>query len=99
MEKKRQKIQTRHDEIRELLNDYADIRDELEDALLSFQMLHAEIEFAMQDITAELTALNEHLHACDSRLIRFRNPSKSHYEVIKEQCELPFTKNVSSISK
>ena len=91
-ENRRQKTQTRHDEIWGLLNDYADIRDELEDALLSFQVLHAEIEFAMQDITSELTALNEHLHACDSRLIRFRNPDKSHYEVIKEQCELPFTK-------
>lgn len=92
MENRHQKTQTRHDEIWGLLNDYADIRDELEDALLSFQVLHAEIEFAMQDITAELTALNEHLHTCDSRLIRFRNPGKSHYEVIKEQCELPFTK-------
>lgn len=92
MENRRQKTQTRHDEIWGLLNDYADIRDELEDALMSFQVLHAEIEFAMQDITAELTALNEHLHACDSRLIRFKSPCKSNYEVIKEQCELPFTK-------
>ena len=58
---------------------------------MSFQVLHTEIEFAMQDITAELTSLNEHLNACNSRLIRFRNPGKSHYEVIKEQCELPFT--------
>ena len=91
MENRRQKTQTRHDEIWGLLNDYADIRDELEDALLSFQVLHSEIEFAMQDITAELAALNEHLHACDNRLIRFRNPCKSHYDVIKEQCELLFT--------
>ena len=91
MENRHQKTQARHDEIWGLLSDYADIRDELEDALLSFQILHTEIEFAMQDITAELAALNEHLHACDSRLIRFRNPSRSHYEVIKEQCELPFT--------
>ncbi len=84
-------IRTRHDEIWGLLNEYADIRDELEDALLSFQILQEEIEFAMEDITEELTALNEHLHACDSRLMRFKNPGKSHYEVIKEQCELPFT--------
>ena len=47
MENQRQKTQTRHDEIWGLLNDYADIRDELEDALLSFQVLHTEIEFAM----------------------------------------------------
>ena len=83
-------VRTRHDEIRGLLNEYADIRDELEDALLSFQVLHAEIEFAMQDITAELTVLNEHLHVCDSRLMRFKNPHRSQYEVVKEQCEPPF---------
>ncbi len=88
---KNRQTQARHSEIWGLLNDYADIRDELEDALLSFQALHAEIEFAMQDITEELTALNEHLHACDSRLTRFRNTGKSHCKVIKEQCELPFT--------
>ena len=40
----------------------------------------------------QISNLDEQLHACDSRLIRFRNPGKSHYEVIKEQCELPFTK-------
>ncbi len=83
-------IRTRHDEIWGLLSEYANIRDELEDALLSFQLLHAEIEFAMQDITAELTVLNEHLHACDSRLMRFKNPCRSQYKVVKEQCELPF---------
>lgn len=91
MQNKRQKTQTRHDEIWGLLNDYADIRDELEDVLMSFQMLHEEIEFAMQDITEELKALNEHLCTCDGRLMRFRNPGRSHYEVIKESCELPFT--------
>jgi len=83
-------IRTRHDEIWGLLNEYADIRDELEAALLSFQILQEEIEFAMEDITEELTALNEHLHACDSRLMRFKNPCRSQYEVVKEQCELPF---------
>lgn len=92
MENRCPKAQTRHDEIWGLLNDYADIRDELEEILLSFQVLHSEIEFAMQDITAELTALNEHLHACDSRLMRFKNPCKSHYEVIEEQDGLPFEK-------
>lgn len=58
---------------------------------MSFQVLHEEIVFTMQDITEELAAVNDHLHACDNRLIRFRNPCKRHYEVVKEQCELPFT--------
>jgi len=81
----------RQGELWELLNDYADIRDELEDALLSVQNLQEEIEFAMEDITEELAALNEHLHACDSRLMRFRNPRNSQYNVINGQPELPFT--------
>lgn len=57
-----------------LLYEYADIRDELEDALLSFQELHAEIEYAMEDITEELERLQEHLTKCSERLMRFRNP-------------------------
>ena len=77
-------------EILGLLEEYADIRDELEDALLSFQTLHAEIEYAMEDITEELETLNQHLQACSNRLIRFKNPVNRHYEVIKEQCEHPF---------
>ncbi len=82
---------TSHEEIWGLLNDYADIRDELEDALQTFQVLQEDIEFAMEEITEELAALNEHLQACDSRLMRFRNhPRHNQYEVIKESCELPF---------
>lgn len=80
----------RHDDIWNLLYEYADIRDELEDTLLSFQELHAEIEYAMEDITDELESLQEHLVKCSERLMRFRNPRHSQYEVIKEQSGLPF---------
>lgn len=58
----------------DLLYEYADIRDELEDALLSFRELHADIEYAMEDITDELERLQEHLAKCSERLMRFRNP-------------------------
>ena len=58
----------------DLLYEYADIRDELEDALLSFRELHADIECAMEDITDELERLQEHLAKCSERLMRFRNP-------------------------
>ena len=58
----------------DLLSEYADIRDELEDALLSFRELHADIEYAMEDITDELERLQEHLAKCSESLIRFRNP-------------------------
>lgn len=81
---------SRHADIWNLLYEYADIRDELEDALLSFRELHAEIEYAMEDITDELENLQEHLAKCSERLIRFRNPRHSRYEVTKEQGNLPF---------
>lgn len=58
----------------DLLYEYADIRDELEDALLSFRELHAEIEYAMEDITDELERLQEHLTKCSGKLMRFRKP-------------------------
>ena len=81
---------SRHADIWNLLYEYADIRDELEDALLSFGELHAEIEYAMEDITDELENLQEHLAKCSERLIRFRNPRHSQHEVTKEQGDLPF---------
>ena len=58
----------------DLLYEYADIRDELEDTLLSFQELHADIEYAMEEITDELECLQEHLDKCSERLMRFRSP-------------------------
>ena len=64
----------RNDSIWDLLYEYANIRDELEDALLSFRELHADIEYAMEDITDELERLQEHLAKCSERLMRFRNP-------------------------
>lgn len=80
----------RHNDIWDLLYEYADIRDELKDTLLSFQELHAEIEYAMEDITDELESLQEHLAKCSERLVRFRKPRHSQCEVSKEQSGLPF---------
>lgn len=81
---------SRNTDLWNLLYEYADIRDELEDALLSFRELHAEIEYAMEDITDELENLQEHLTKCSGKLMRFRNPQRNQYEVIKEQGDLPF---------
>ena len=80
----------RHADIWELLYEYADIRDELEDTLASFRLLHEEMECAMVDITEELELLHEHLAKCSERLIRFRNPQRDQYMIIKEQGGIPF---------
>lgn len=74
----------------ELLNEYADIHDELEDISDSFQYLKADIETAMGDIADELNQLQEHLNTCSARLMRFRPSHGRQYEAIKEQ-ELPFS--------
>lgn len=79
-----------HAEIWELLNEYADIRDELEDTFDSFHYLKADIETAMDDIADELNQLQEHLNTCSARLMRLRPSHSRQYEVIKEQ-ELPFS--------
>lgn len=78
-------------EIWGLLEEYADIRDELEDTLDSFGCLKADIELAMEDITDELELLQEHLNTCSAKLMRFRPPRSKQYEVIKEHEELPFS--------
>ena len=80
----------RHTDIWELLYEYADIRDELEDTLTSFRLLHEEMECAMVDITEEMELLHEHLAKCSERLIRFRDPQNNQYMVVKEQGDIPF---------
>ena len=61
-----------HAQIWELLNEYADIRDELEDTLSSFQELRSELETALEDVSEELDGLACHLAECSSHLFRFR---------------------------
>lgn len=80
----------RHADIWNLLYEYADIRDELEDTLTSFRLLHEEMECAMVDITEQLEHLYGHLAKCSERLIRFQTPQHGQYMVIKEQGDIPF---------
>lgn len=89
VETRKQNLQ--HAEIWDLLTEYADIRDELEDTLDSFSYLKADIELALEDITDELNQLQEHLNTCSARLKRFRPSRNRQYEVIKEPEELPFS--------
>lgn len=79
-----------HADIWNLLYEYADIRDELEDTLTSIRLLYEEMECAMVDITEQLEQLYEHLAKCSGRLIRFRNPQNDQYMVIEEQGDIPF---------
>lgn len=74
----------------DLLDEYADIRDELEDTLRSYEILQYELTSAMEDIQDELDILKEHLSKCSSRLIRFKGPKYQQNGNNKMPYELPF---------
>lgn len=74
----------------DLLEEYMDIRDELEEALNSIELLHGDIRIAMDDISGQLEDLQEHLDNVSSKLRRFKSPHAKQYEVVKDQGVLPF---------
>lgn len=80
----------KEDSIWYMLDEYADIRDELESALQSFQILHYEISCAMDDICDEIEELEEHLAKCSSRLIRFKGSMRLKYGDADVRNTLPF---------
>lgn len=59
----------------DVLEEYVDIRDDLEDTLQSFEVLSAEIGFAMDDIRDELEQLQEHLHRSSEQLRKLKCPA------------------------
>lgn len=74
----------------ELLEEYMDIRDGMEDALDSIELLHEDIRIAMDDINGQLEDLQEHMDNVSSKLRRFRSPHAKQHEVVKDQKVLPF---------
>ena len=63
-----------HSRIWDLLFDYADIREELEDALSSIMTLYEELESAIEDIGSDLEDIENHLSATGKTLRRYRGP-------------------------
>lgn len=64
----------------ELLEEYGDLLLEMEGTLESFEILYADIGFAMDDIRDEMERLEEYLNNCASTLqaYRRRNLRKEH---------------------
>ena len=56
----------------EVLDKYADIRDELENLLNGFRDMQGEIEAAIYDLDGELEEVADHLRSCDRVFRRFR---------------------------
>ena len=69
----------------DLLEEYMDIRDELEVALNSIELLHGDIRIAMDDISGQLEDLQEHMDNVSSKLRRFISPLAKQYEVVKDR--------------
>ena len=81
-----------HAKIWDLLSDYADIRDELEDAFCSIRLLYEELEFCLTDIGDELDDIETHICSVSGSLRRFRYPGNQVSPVPKQDIreELPW---------
>ena len=60
----------------EVLNEYADVRDELQDILESFSILIEDINLAMGDISEDLDRIQKHLGECDGTFRRYKVPKE-----------------------
>ncbi len=56
----------------ELLEEYGDLFLEMEGTLESFEILHADIGYAMDDIRDEMERLQEYLDSCAALLRAYR---------------------------
>jgi len=78
----------RHSQIWDLLGEYADIREHLEDLFHSLCMIQSLLEAELNDISDEFDDLQEELNSCSLKLFRFKNPASA----LREE-ESPFPLN------
>lgn len=74
----------------DLLEEYMDIRDELEETLDSIELLQDDISAAMDGINEQLENLQEHMDTVSRKLRRFKTPRVNQYEVAENPDVLPF---------
>ena len=68
----------------DVFNEYADVRDDLEDILVSYECLQSEIGEAMDTISEELGDLHNRLAACDRIFRRFKKTSSGQTEEMED---------------
>ena len=61
--------------IHELYEGFNDIRAELEDAVIAFELLQEDIRLALEDISEELEIVQDHLQKCGRMFRRFSSHS------------------------
>ena len=59
---------------------YADIRDELEDAMETFSSSMEDIQVALMDLDDELEEIRSHLSQCDKVFRRFKARNPKYFE-------------------
>lgn len=62
----------RHSQIWDLLNQYADIREHLEDILSSMQMIQSQMLSDLNDLSVDFDDLAAEIGSCSKSLIRFQ---------------------------
>lgn len=84
----------RHSQIWNLLDQYADIRDHLEDVLYAMQMLQSQLASDIEDLSVDFDDLTEELNNCSKNLIRFKtapdHPRQECSQKTEPEEELPF---------
>ena len=68
----------------DVFNEYADVRDDLEDILLSYECLQNEIGDTMDAIAEELETLHNRLGACDRIFRRYKKRSSDQAEKMED---------------
>ena len=59
----------------DVFNEYANVRDELEDVLDSFEILQSDIQLALEDVSEAITEITDRLSECDKVFCRYRRQS------------------------
>lgn len=85
----------------EVFEEYADIRDDMEDLLMDFQGMMDEIETVMSDLADGLGELEERLDQCDRTFRRFKSGYKEEKEPGRigtfEEMEHPFREGAPAL--
>jgi hypothetical protein len=82
----------------DVFEEYADVRDELESLMDTFEYIQAEMEFAIEDINNDLQSIKKQLRECDKVFRRFKvqranmSPSPPKEDAVNHFSDQPFEK-------
>ena len=74
----------------DVFEEYADVRDELEDLLEGFRSLQEDIELTVFDLADSLEAVEGHLARCDKGFRRFKAKRRHEETEVKDKSQAPY---------